>query len=32
VPIVLRRRDDIEAAPVSACAASPLAGFTPPAA
>ncbi|WP_100810924.1 MULTISPECIES: mycofactocin radical SAM maturase [unclassified Microbacterium] len=30
VPLTLRRRDDIEAMPVSACAASPLAGFVPP--
>jgi mycofactocin radical SAM maturase len=30
VPITLRRRDDIESMPVSACAASPLAGFVPP--
>lgn len=32
VPLTLKRRDDIETMPVSACAASPLAGFVPPAA
>jgi mycofactocin biosynthetic radical S-adenosylmethionine protein MftC len=29
VMLTLTRRDDLEGAPVSACAASPLAGFTP---